>query len=265
MNVFFDLDGTLLNDDGKITDHSKKVLKKMVDRGDKISILTGKPTAAALKYQKDFPFFTYICGYNGSQILKIEGEIQNEILNSPINNWKKLYERVIFILKNEENDYSCSFSDDDFTYIDRENEINTYIQSLTKLENKICDFKTLEAKPFTLRVMVCDKSKSKDLLDKLLESNLVDNYEISLSTGHFILLNEKGCDKGSSLEKLISKEGISSSNIVFYGDSGNDISVFNIFNNCIAMKNSTQEIKNVAKYVNWKTNNEGIIDYEEII
>ena len=69
--IFTDLDGTLLNDDKKVSDNNKEVIHKALDHGHKIVLASGRaldhviPVADSLEIKKPG---CYIIAYNGGQI-----------------------------------------------------------------------------------------------------------------------------------------------------------------------------------------------------
>ena len=55
---------------------------------------------------------------------------------------------------------------------------------------------------------------------------------------------------------------IQKSNSICFGDSGNDISMFESSGIKVAMKNATEDIKNIADYITEHSNNEnGVIEF----
>ena len=62
--------------------------------------------------------------------------------------------------------------------------------------------------------------------------------------------------KGEALEWLSRRLGIPRENTMAFGDSMNDESMIRYAGNSVAMVNGRDEIKNLARYVTEKTNNE---------
>lgn len=59
----------------------------------------------------------------------------------------------------------------------------------------------------------------------------------------------KGVNKATALLKLIENENIKRENVAVVGDSGNDLPLFENFENSFAMAQADDEIKEKAKYV----------------
>src|ERR1700744_5633983 len=89
--ILIDLDGTSLNKDYKtFNTFNKKVLKRLVQRGHKVCIVTGKNFLSAYPFYKELELDTYLATYNGAYIVnptndskeKFFSPISNSILNS---------------------------------------------------------------------------------------------------------------------------------------------------------------------------------------
>ncbi|GAE31814.1 hypothetical protein JCM9152_3306 [Halalkalibacter hemicellulosilyticusJCM 9152] len=59
----------------------------------------------------------------------------------------------------------------------------------------------------------------------------------------------KGINKGDAIMKVITEEGISSSEVIVFGDDYNDIEMLSMFDLSYAMENGISEAKKVATYM----------------
>ena len=69
--LFTDLDGTLLNDQKKVTSQTQKAIDNALAAGHKIVITTGRSLASGLTYAKETGFIKegcYVIAFNGGQI-----------------------------------------------------------------------------------------------------------------------------------------------------------------------------------------------------
>ena len=80
-----DLDGTLLNNQHKISEYNKNVIKAACEMGIKIILSTGRPVSAALKFLYDLNIDTELISFNGAMITdKNSNIIYNQSLNADI-------------------------------------------------------------------------------------------------------------------------------------------------------------------------------------
>ena len=80
--IALDLDGTLLNSDGIVTDVTKKHLKKLKEEGHIITIATGRILSRALVGTDGAEFANYIVCDAGAAVFKNEGKNKE---------WKEVY------------------------------------------------------------------------------------------------------------------------------------------------------------------------------
>ena len=71
--VMLDLDGTLLNNDHRISDTNKKVLKKLENKGIKIFLATGRSYESMRSYHEELNLTTPAICYNGAKIIYPNG------------------------------------------------------------------------------------------------------------------------------------------------------------------------------------------------
>ena len=77
----------------------------------------------------------------------------------------------------------------------------------------------------------------------------LEGLAVSSSFRDNIEITDKNAQKGIILEKVAGKLGINKNDVMILGDSFNDYSMFEIFEESVAMKNAIPEVKEIAKYV----------------
>lgn len=89
-----------------------------------------------------------------------------------------------------------------------------------------------------------------DLIDTVKEKlGRIEGLAVSSSFRDNIEITDKNAQKGIILEKVAGKLGIDKNDVMILGDSFNDYSMFEIFEESVAMKNAIPEVKKIAKYV----------------
>ncbi len=81
--AFFDLDGTILNEQQKITNKSKEALEYLKSKGVILVLATGRIDAYAFKYAKELKVIDYIIANNGALIYDIKNN--KYIFEEPFN------------------------------------------------------------------------------------------------------------------------------------------------------------------------------------
>lgn len=86
----------------------------------------------------------------------------------------------------------------------------------------------------------------------------IPGLAISSSFRDNIEVTDINAQKGIILEKVAKKMSIDSKEVMIFGDSFNDYSMFEIFEESVAMKNAIPEVKAIAKYITDSNDNLGV-------
>ncbi|WP_099335757.1 Cof-type HAD-IIB family hydrolase [Clostridium cadaveris] len=101
--------------------------------------------------------------------------------------------------------------------------------------------------------------KNIELIDKMkMLISEIPGLAISSSFRDNIEVTDINAQKGIILEKVAKKMSIDSKEVMILGDSFNDYSMFEIFEESVAMKNAIPEVKAIAKYITDSNDNLGV-------
>lgn len=269
-----DMDGTLLNDNHEIDKETAEAIKKAEESGIIFVISTGREYEN-VKYILDKRDIRCQCILsNGAEYRDENGNIL-DVININENSAKE----IIQIFK-DNNISARMFTDKGiFTTSTREKALEeltfrtlTFDKNLTKEEaKKIAEKENF----FTCLKYVEDVEKffkdgieirkfvafheDIELLNKLKGTiGKIGGLAISSSFNDNIEITDINAQKGIILEKVITKMGIDKKDVVILGDSFNDYSMFEIFEESVAMKNAIPEVKKIAKYITDTNDNQGV-------
>ncbi len=253
--VILDLDDTLLLNNGKISEKSKKSLKLAQEKGIKVVLASGRPTFA-MNYIADelelSKYGGYILSYNGSRIIDCktrdvlyEIDLTNEQL-------KELYNLAIeheCYIHTYVGDRILTCHDNPYTYIESE---------LTGMEIDICeDF--IESLPDKcVKAIIVQAPNHLKEVEEMLKPKINGKMTMSISKPYFLEFMNKDVDKGKSIERLCNKLNINTEEIMAIGDSYNDLNMLKIAGLSIAMGNAIEEIKKIADFVTETNENDGV-------
>ena len=91
-------------------------------------------------------------------------------------------------------------------------------------------------------------------------NQLSDRITFTRSTPMYYEANPKGTDKGSALQILIDKLGLTQENVMAIGDQGNDLSMGKFAGTGIAMGNAIDELKECAQHVTSDCDHDGVAE-----
>lgn len=94
--------------------------------------------------------------------------------------------------------------------------------------------------------------------EKKIQEATSDQLYVCHSTPYFIEILPKGIDKGPSLVSLCQRLGISSSEMMTFGDSNNDKQMIQLAGIGVAMGNADDDIKQVADFITLDNNSDGV-------
>ena len=88
-----------------------------------------------------------------------------------------------------------------------------------------------------------------------------DNLNVALTdSGYAYHINSKGVDKGSGFLEAIKMLEADVNDAVAIGDSETDVPLFKVIKNNIAVSNSTENLKKLAKIITTKKSGEGVLE-----
>ena len=258
--IVMDLDGTLLNREGNVTQITKEYLNKLKKDGYIIVIATGRILKSAIIATDGANFANYIVTDAGAAVYKMQN-----------NNWEEVY--ADSISRNIAEEIISEFDDEKFSYIDlcSKDYINMYATKYSS-ENKVV--KTYADKDSILKNIegtthisagFCKNEFVKEYQKLFIEKYPELDIKImqdSFDDVQWLELFNKGAEKYRGINKVAQIEKIENENIIAFGDGLNDIDMIEKCGIGVAMKNALIDVKQKADFVTDKSNLEdGIIDF----
>ncbi len=234
-----DLDGTFLNENSSISDYNKKIFKSLMNEGIEIILSTGRPFNGMKRYKDMIENDNYSIVFNGAIIADTNGNfIYNKVIDSDISksilNLYKKYDVYLHVYSGER----YIVSEPDFYY-------ERYIER-EKITDTIIGLDNINNFEFSKMVFIGDR----DELEKL-QNDIRNNFNVHTSFSHtnFLEVLASGINKGTALEWLCNKKGISREEIIAFGDNYNDIEMIEYAGIGVAVGNAEESVKKSADYV----------------
>lgn len=277
--VAIDLDGTMLNTYGEVTESTKRILKETMKKGCEVVIASGRTIDSIQAIADEIGTKKYMIAGNGSIVYDISKK--NIIYEKYIPKSKAL--NIIKICEDNSITYSVYTNKTIIANSLKYNILYYYKQNLKKQPNKktsitlvesIYDYvKNIEDEK-VMKIFICDSTESifNAILRKIGELEDIEILDVShmskkvISNGSeevpieyfYTEITEKNVDKWYALEFLINKLNIEKKEVMAIGDNVNDRKMIEQAGLGIAMKNSTPKITEVANYVtDFDNNNDG--------
>lgn len=269
-----DMDGTLLNNDHDIDIETVEAIRKSEEAGIIFAISTGREYDSVKVLLDKHNIKAQCVLSNGAEYRDEDGNIL-DVINIKEESAKKIIEIL------DKNKMSARIFTEKgvFTTSTREMALQEVIfrtmsfnPSLTEEEARevaenlgfftclqfIDDLDKFFEEGVEVRKFVAFHSDI-ELIDKMKKVlGEIEGLAISSSFRDNIEITDINAQKGIILEKVATKMDIAREDVMILGDSFNDYSMFEIFEETVAMKNAIPEVKAIAKYITDSNDNLGV-------
>ena len=269
-----DMDGTLLNSRHDIDKESVKAIRRAEDAGIIFAISTGREYDNVEPFLKKHNIRCQCVLMNGAEYRDEDGNII-EVINIDID----IASQIIGILNKEKVSARIFTNKGVYTSDTKEEALKemTY-RTMAFNPQMTVEEATENAKkqPYFVQLKYIDdmdeflKSgieirkfvafhKDIELINKMKrEMAKFKGIEVSSSFEDNIEITHMTAQKGIILAKVAKEMGIDKSEVMVLGDSFNDYSMFEVFEESVAMENAVPEIKKIAKYITDTNDNLGV-------
>ena len=137
------------------------------------------------------------------------------------------------------------------------------IHALATIQSKL-DIEIKEKPVFPrMTEVVLERTFDIDNVQKIIDEN---NLNVVLTdSGYAYHINSIGVDKGSGFMEALKMLEVSVNDAIAIGDSETDVPLFKAVKNNIAVSNSTENLKKLAKIVTTKKSGEGVLEGLDIM
>ncbi|MBF2349638.1 HAD family phosphatase [Listeria marthii] len=264
--IILDIDGTLLNDDKKISTETKKALITAQQNGVKLILASGRPTTGMHLYAEQLEMEKYhglLVSYNGAKV--VDCQTKEELFNQALTVAEG--KAVLEHMKNFE--VKVMIDKEDYMYV------NDVFDCYVPYKGEEINIIQYESRGGNFKL--CEKDDLAAFLDyrisKILTAGdpayMQENYQAMMApfkdslncvfTADFYFeFTAQGIDKAKALDTVLTPMGISPENIIAFGDGHNDITMVEYAGTGIAMSNAAPELKAAASSITLSNNEDGI-------
>ncbi len=237
--IAIDSDGTLRKTDGTISDFTKMVIKKQIEKENVVVICTARPRYHTQKISNEVGANNFIISSNGSEIYDVQKKKVIWAKYIDKKSCKLLYDyailnniRIMYVLENTE--YVTQFTRNDNQVLLTDDNFDEVINNKVK------------------QVMVIGKEKDKinmfkEIVQNEYKMNILDSSKENSEENWFSVVSNEA-SKGIAVLKLSKYINVSKENIIAIGNDNNDISMFKVAKISAAVSNSTKKALENAKY-----------------
>lgn len=254
--VIFDVDGTLLSDEGTIGEKSFTLIKELIKSEIKISLASGRLHSALVEIANSIGTSTPLISLDGALIKNGKGDIivhKSALRKSIVNKSIELAEKyfVNIALCHSEAIY----------YTENNSLIPMILDKFGALYKEVDSYDS--CKENTLEIVFAgDNRRTMEYLRDRLSFPFAFGTSVSFFRSHshdniyYLEIKKSGSTKAKGLMRLLKYLELNPSDVMVIGDWYNDIPMFETKAFKVAMANAVPELKRMADCVLSKTNNE---------
>lgn len=256
--VVVDLDGTLLNEESKMSERNEKALKAAMEKGVKVVIATGKTRFSArdviarLDLQTPGIYTQGLTIYNAAGVITTEWKLDPDVAR-----------RVITFAEDRGFSMIAYSGDRILTHTDSPHAKGLHEkygepepEAVGPLQNILTEMtihKLIAAKlgePARINALRWQLSMQLDGRARLVKSAVMDMVEVLPPNG----------SKGTALKSVLRSLGISAENTLAIGDAENDLEMLQLAGVGVAMGNANDHLKAVADHVVGTNREDGVAE-----
>jgi Cof subfamily protein (haloacid dehalogenase superfamily) len=249
--VISDVDGTLVTHDKRLTDGARGAVQRLHESGIGFTITSSRPPVGLRFLIEPLGITLPIGPFNGSSIVDIKLKpIEQHLIPAPAARRSiELLDEFgvdVWLFSNE----AWIIRRDDGKYVPHERDT--------------IQFDPIFAKDFTPYLAGACK-----IVGASADAALVQRCEIAMqqalgtqatairSQSYYLDITPPGYDKGTFVEAMAKRSGVSTDAIATIGDMQNDLAMFKVSGLSIAMGNATDDVKRQASHVTTSNEDEG--------
>jgi Cof subfamily protein (haloacid dehalogenase superfamily) len=271
VNRFYlsDLDKTLLKDDLSISEYTKDIWNTLVKKGVKLSIATARSFTGVKKLLGNLELKEPMILLDGAMIADSDGQIldlkflKRDFAQEIIEFAKKQINIYPVIVGLEENNQEV------FLYPKEKNSFQKELLEKFHNDKRVLDLENFNPARRNLKLVFMDTKKKTAKLEYALKAKFGRSIEIKRNKDpyincYFLTVLHPKADKSNALRTLERIEGVNKKDTTVFGDSFNDIGLFKMAGEKVAVSNAVEELKVLADIVlPWSNEEDAIARFLE--
>lgn len=243
--VFFDIDGTLLDEEKKLPSSTVRAVQELKKAGVYVAIATGRAPFMFANLREQLGIDSFV-SFNGQYVV-FEGSV---IYKHPLHR-QKLHELKEEAHKNGHplvfmnvNEMRASMEDHPYIHVSMES---------LKFSHPPFDPLYYENEDIYQALLFCKAEEEQMYVKAYPEFRFVRWHNVSTD------VLPTGGSKAEGIRRMIERIGIAQENVYAFGDGLNDIEMLKFVGTGVAMGNAQEEVKKVADFVTKPVGEEGIL------
>lgn len=255
--IALDIDGTLLNSDGVITEATKEALAKASDEGVTVTLSTGRPVQGVEKYIGELNLKAPLITYNGGMI--VEADTKKILFSQELS----AADAIEIYSYGIETDATIVVWSKNELFVNRLDENASAYEAIAKTKAQvITDIDMLATRGVT-KILWHDTVEKVNGYIENLTGKISDSITFCTSRPYFLEFNSAEVSKAAAMDFIGGHLDIKQSEMIAIGDGFNDLSMIQYAGLGVAMGNAEDGVKAHADYVTASNDEDGIAQVVE--
>ena len=254
--IFSDMDGTILDNQGRITDTT---IRAVQESKLPLTLISARSAIEMDEVIEALQLSSLQVAFNGGLIYRKTHQGREILHQIPMD--FDVATTVLRALRLEFPQLSISFYDLDYWFTDKVDSGIEWEQHITNLEYQLVNIDEKVAQGqfdlFKIMLIAFDEEEITRILN-FLEQFEQEEINIQRSGGNYLEITHAKATKGFGMDYIMSHHQLSKDEVVAFGDGHNDISMLERVDHAIVMENAHEEIKEYATYITKSNTEDGV-------
>ncbi|MGB9597069.1 MAG: HAD family hydrolase [Candidatus Poribacteria bacterium] len=256
--IAVDIDGTLLNSNGRISDRTLYALRKCEEKGILVYLATARSPRLVFRQSE---------ASNDADFIKQKGTLHNGAMAidrqlNYVKYWQipaDIVQSVVKFLENELSDIYIAIQRIDESHGFRLPISDDDLELWAVPKEKIVPFSYAKENECMKIIVWHNKLKMIDVYDHL-NKEFKGKVNIFITgSANWLQIVSCSASKENALKHLLTLRNIPSEQVIVFGDDMPDVGMFKEFGHSVAMGNAPEKVKSMARYVSKSNDEDGIV------
>lgn len=251
--VACDMDGTLLNDEFRLSPLTKEVVGRVVARGIRFVLVSGRMRATLMPFHEELGLDTPAVCYNGAMIW--DPIARRVVSHTPISD--EVAQEVLDFSESE-GLHVQYFWNDQFFATERTSWMELY-ESRTRLRGEIVpSLRAFGKERLPTKIQLITEPERVRRLVVELSERFAGRLYVTSTLPEYVEMMNPSVSKGEGLRAVGNLLGIAPSRMLVFGDAPNDETMFSLAGYSVAMGNARPEVREKAHFVAKSNEEDGV-------
>ena len=255
-HLFSDMDGTVLNSNGEISEVNIGAIR---ESGLPFTLVSARSPQKLKKTIDSLEIDGVHVSFNGGLIFEKKGKDITILHREPIN--FSLAKKLVLDVRNKFPNTSISLYDEVNWNTDKKNEGILVEYKIVHVDVNVVDFNEYfkeEKDIFKVSFIEYDKEIFDKIADYVEKEFSNEKLTIQRSLSGYLEITHINAKKSKGIEYISKLENLNKNELAAFGDGQNDIPMFETVGYSVVMDNATDDVKKYADYVTKSNNEDGV-------